>query len=276
MSSCYVYAIKVDGIIRYIGRGRARRLRHHEATARKRLLLAAAGHTLKPHKFYDNLASAMSSGCEIVADIIVPGLTGDEAQIREMQEISARPRDQLWNSIFSETPRIVDADVIAKLSAAARRSNGDPNVRAKIAAGVRAANAQDETLRKRKSIGTANNWQDPAVRARRSSGISAVRTTPAQRAITSKQSAALWELPDHRARMSARQRELWRDPEYREAMSRRRVLKGEERWNAKLSDAQIACLRGLAANGAKQVDLAREFGVRPAYVSRVLSGARRK
>src|SRR5687767_5866234 len=106
MTICYVYSIRVDGVIRYIGRGRRRRLYHHEATARKRIRQTSSGLSLKPHKFYDNLAMAIASGAAVTAEIIVPGLTGDEAQAREMLEIAAIPRSQLWNSIFSDTPRI--------------------------------------------------------------------------------------------------------------------------------------------------------------------------
>lgn len=49
---------------------------------------------------------------------------------------------------------------------------------------------------------------------------------------------------------------------------------GESHPNAKLTDEQVLLIRARVASGAKQADLAREFGVTPGAISKVCSGRR--
>lgn len=47
---------------------------------------------------------------------------------------------------------------------------------------------------------------------------------------------------------------------------------GEAHWNAKLTDAQVSEIRAKIASGAKQRDIAAEYGVSQSHVSRIHQG----
>jgi hypothetical protein len=69
----YVYAIKVDGVIRYIGKGKGRRVYAHMAEVRKRLNRDfKLGNIFCP--FQRKLTKAVMDGAEVVEEILVKGL----------------------------------------------------------------------------------------------------------------------------------------------------------------------------------------------------------
>ena len=101
---CYVYAIHVNGVVRYIGKGSNGRLRFHVIEARRtnsrRTLGAKTDRTTT--NFYRKLAEAMRHGATITEEIMVDGLTDQEAYRVEKQKIEQLHKQnggQLWNTI---------------------------------------------------------------------------------------------------------------------------------------------------------------------------------
>jgi hypothetical protein len=99
---CYVYEIRVDGVIRYIGKGCNDRIYSHLIEAKR-----TAGkpgvkiRNLSPH-FRKMLVSALRRGASIREKIIRSKLTDAEAYAMEWQMIwdyHKRHAGQLWNTI---------------------------------------------------------------------------------------------------------------------------------------------------------------------------------
>lgn len=98
MKNAYVYAIVVDGVTRYIGKGSNRRMREHFKIIRSMARRRAAGETVQaPSAFYEKLCAAYLAGCEIDSTIVVDGLTHEEAFRAEVAERDRYPAGQLWN-----------------------------------------------------------------------------------------------------------------------------------------------------------------------------------
>ncbi len=98
MKGAYVYAIVVDGVTRYIGKGSNRRTREHFKIIRSMARRRAAGEAVQaPSAFYEKLCAAYLAGCEIDSRILVDGLTHKEAFRAELAERDRYPAEQLWN-----------------------------------------------------------------------------------------------------------------------------------------------------------------------------------
>ena len=101
-SSTYVYEIRVDGVVRYIGKGRNGRIYSHmieaQRTASKPGVKIA---NLSPH-FRKRLVSAIRRGARIKEKIITADLTDDAAYALERHMIGSFHKNhpgQLWNTI---------------------------------------------------------------------------------------------------------------------------------------------------------------------------------
>ena len=100
----YVYAIYVDGVARYIGKGSNGRMHFHVIEARRINSRRARGANTDrtATKFYRKLAEAMRHGATITEKIMLDGLTNQRAHLIEKQkieELHKQKRDQLWNTI---------------------------------------------------------------------------------------------------------------------------------------------------------------------------------
>src|SRR6516162_4318183 len=93
----YVYAIIVDGIVRYIGKGSGNRKLAHMRLVRSIARRRAAGEHVRTSHFYNRLTKAWLEGAEIEEVVIVDGLTHGAAYAREIAEIAAAAQGQLWN-----------------------------------------------------------------------------------------------------------------------------------------------------------------------------------
>jgi hypothetical protein len=91
----YVYAIKVDGVVRYIGKGRGRRVYDHVSKARGIALRRIVGETVQTTLFYKKLSHALLNGRQIEEVILVGGLSDEEAFNYEIRTISSHTN--LWN-----------------------------------------------------------------------------------------------------------------------------------------------------------------------------------
>jgi hypothetical protein len=97
-NGAYVYAVLVDGVRRYIGKGRGRRALMHMKEVRSITRRRAAGEIVRTTIFYNRLAKAWRNGAQIEIEIIVDGLSDREAFDREVAEIS-QTKQQLWNML---------------------------------------------------------------------------------------------------------------------------------------------------------------------------------
>ena len=111
----YVYAIYIDGVVRYIGKGSGDRLRYHviEAHRINRRRARGANTDATSTKFYRLLAEAIREGAVVTEEITHPGLTNGEAYRIEKQLIEqmyAQNPDHLWNSVDERFFGITSAD----------------------------------------------------------------------------------------------------------------------------------------------------------------------
>jgi hypothetical protein len=93
----YVYALLVDEVRRYIGKGHSNRHAAHMKKVRSIARRRAAGETVFATLFYNKLTKAWLDGSVIEVQFIAEGLTDEEAFNRETQEIASAPPGQLWN-----------------------------------------------------------------------------------------------------------------------------------------------------------------------------------
>lgn len=91
----YVYVILVDGVLRYVGKGRRGRMHDHIRVARS----IGKGKTYKPSTVHRNLAKAIDDGSSIVLRKILVGLGDDEAYALEKRAIEIAGLENLWNEI---------------------------------------------------------------------------------------------------------------------------------------------------------------------------------
>jgi hypothetical protein len=110
----YVYTITVDGVVRYIGKGKGLRLYCHMKEVRSRLnrdyRLQNIGSRLQ-----QNLTKAALSGAKVIERVLVDNLTETAAYKLEYdtlrEYVFAGKRDQLWNVIPAsiQTPQELQA-----------------------------------------------------------------------------------------------------------------------------------------------------------------------
>ena len=186
MTGAYVYAVIVDGVRRYIGKGRGRRSLMHMKEVRSITRRRAAGEIVRTTIFYNRLAKAWRSGSQIEIEIIVDGLSDREAFDREIVEIAQVPKEQLWNMLPGGRGGAVIGHQIAE------------ETRTKLAISNKAAWSNPELL-KNQSEQKKLHWLRPEYRNQIESKI--VRED-AKRAISEKAKAR------------------WADPQFREKMKR--------------------------------------------------------
>ena len=102
LRQCYVYEIRVDGVVRYIGKGRNGRIYSHLIDA-KRTASRSDVRTLNisPH-FRKMLVMAFRRGSSITEKIVAANLTDSEAYTIERKIIGTYHKHragQLWNTI---------------------------------------------------------------------------------------------------------------------------------------------------------------------------------
>jgi hypothetical protein len=102
LRQCYVYEIRVDGVVRYIGKGRNGRIYSHLIDARRTASRPGVKiRNLSPH-FRKMLVSAVRRGLIIAEKMVAPNLTDGEAYNVEQEMIGNYHKQyagQLWNTI---------------------------------------------------------------------------------------------------------------------------------------------------------------------------------
>ena len=101
-TKAYLYAVVVDGTMRYIGKGRGTRLFVHLIEARRSALRCGRRTAHLSPRVHRKLVEAVRAGSTIVERVIVPGLSDADAYRLESNLIVHFHRfcpSQLWNTI---------------------------------------------------------------------------------------------------------------------------------------------------------------------------------
>lgn len=241
-SGAYVYEILVDGVVRYVGKGRGDRARRHISKAHTVNRRRAAGETVKTQKFYNRLAKALRSGAKATWRIVQDGLTDAEAFDLEIQTIAAH--GSLWNTHAGGQG--VD-------SRHAKSAWADPEIRAKYLAFFRS-----EKYRAQAAKAAAEQWADPDARAR---AAEIARQRWCDPDIRERQSRAIRaaKTPDSKAAASERQSALWADPEFKRLQSER--IRAALAARAPELKQEAARKRAQAITPEKRAEMARKQSV---------------
>jgi hypothetical protein len=170
---CCVYAIVVDGVIRYIGKGSASGGKlsrfHDHIRAMRRLIRHRAEGLPAPQKvsgstIANELAHAWLDGAEISELVVADGLGEEDALQQELALINNAPAGQLWNKpqqwgylLQAARSRRLSPESRGKIAEGIRRHWADPDCRAKHQAalrGVRKRNRADNV------ISLKQEWKD--------------------------------------------------------------------------------------------------------------------
>jgi hypothetical protein len=196
----YVYTIIVDGVIRYIGKGSGNRVNAHLRVVRSIAWRRAAGETVKASHFYNRLTKAWLAGSDIQASIISELMSDEQAYAREIAEIAAAPKGQLWNI---------------------------------WAGGEGSSKGYLKSDEQRKLIAESNRktWTDPDLKQKQSEAKRIHWLRPEYRELVKIGRAKTDLSPEGRARRRAAANARWADPSYREKM---RLLYASEEYKLKL------------------------------------------
>jgi len=179
----YVYAILVDGIVRYYGKGSGNRSRAHMRIVRSIARRRAAGEHVRTSHFYNRLTKAWLDGAEIEEVIVADGLSHEDAYAREIAEIAAAPQGQLWN-------------LWAGGEGSSKGYAKSPEQNQKIAESNRMTWA-DQKLVSEQSNRMKVHWLRPEYRAQHVGR----KWTPEMKRALSEKRKAQWADPEFRARM---------------------------------------------------------------------------
>jgi hypothetical protein len=100
--SAYVYAVLVDGVVRYVGKGRNGRMYSHLIEAKRSAARCAPDTSGLYPRMHRKLVDAVRAGSQVTESAIVPGLTDKAAyrlESRIIGEFHKHRAGQLWNTI---------------------------------------------------------------------------------------------------------------------------------------------------------------------------------
>lgn len=222
----YVYALLVDGVVRYVGKGRRYRVTEHFRWAREINRRRAAGEKLKALPVHNRLAKALRTGAVLSYQIIAFGLDDAAAYQREKEEIAAIGVDNLWN--VTRGGDGLDGTLIRALWK-------DESFRARLMATRRARMYENPEFQQRQRENAVKQWADPEAKARfqkkhrelwdnpelaaeRRALLKKVWADPARSARKSELVRSQWT-PERRAAMSENRRRAWSDPEFKKRVT---------------------------------------------------------
>jgi hypothetical protein len=236
----YVYALVVDGVERYIGKGSGvplKRAKEHLLRARRLLRRRAAGEAAQGTRLQNKLAKALSDGSAIREVVIADALSHEEAFRREISEIAARPEGQLWNLDSGGLGAgRVGTETRLKQSAIGKARALDPEERAELKRRSSLAHTPAFRERSRQRLieksrdpeyvdqlraQQRQKWSDPEIAARMAAGLEKGRRTPSP-----DRAAGKWAYPGAREHHSEAMKRRWADPEFRSRQAARRSGKG--------------------------------------------------
>jgi hypothetical protein len=217
----YVYALTVDGVVRYIGKGRRYRALEHFRFAREINRRRASGEKLRALPVHNKLAKALRQGLALGYQVLENGLTDEAAYRREAEEIAKAPAGQLWN--LHHGGEGMDGEMIRQFwrdpafrertVEAQRRSKADPDYRDRARQATREQWADPE-FRERWQRQHRAFWDDPERAAERRALLKAVWADPVRAERKRELVKSQWT-PERRAAMAENRRRAWADPEFK-------------------------------------------------------------
>lgn len=221
MSRFYVYAILVDGSVRYIGKGCGGRAGQHIAIARRLNRKSLDGQSERATHFHNRLAKHLREGAAIAYEIIQGGLSEADALLREKREIDTRT--DLYNEKQGgEAGPVVSGELRDRLSAKAKERYTNPAELEKVSHMLRTVAQAPEVKAKRKAT-LKRQWADPAIAQSRSAKMIAGKRTPEARERMKAASKKAMQDLSLRGRISASNKKIWSDDE--RLVSRTEALK---------------------------------------------------
>lgn len=218
----YVYALTVDGVVRYIGKGRRYRVVDH--ISRIKAIAEGRPHSgTRTHPAYVNFAAAYKAGSEIDYFIIANGLTDEEAYLLEYLKIEEHPKGFLWNAqsggrgdTGGRRLRDVWNNPITRASLAAKIRVGHLNDKYKERARVRSLELwQDSKFRDRWLAQHRAFWTDPRSAAARRARLKTLWATKTEAKEKVRAAVTKAWTPERRAAMAENRRRAWSDPEFK-------------------------------------------------------------
>jgi hypothetical protein len=102
MAGCYIYAIIIDGVVRYIGKGRNGRMYTHLIEARRTSTRCPADTAHLSPRMHRKLVETVRAGSWVIETVLASGLTDRAAyrlESRMIGEFHKFRAGQLWNTI---------------------------------------------------------------------------------------------------------------------------------------------------------------------------------
>lgn len=241
IDDAYVYAILVDGVVRYIGKGSGaplKRAREHARTARRLLRRRAAGQRTWERLFYNRLAKSLENGEEVREVCICDGLSHEEAFAREIVEITAAPKGQLWNSESGGLGGNRASDETRELlSIAGKRRAAQPGERQRLRQ-LALDRASDPACIATLSVQAKARWSDPELAERMKAGLDKGRKAPRSPERNKKR----WAKPEAGQKHAAAMLRKWADPVFK-AKQERLIKERTYSAQGKLSQAKMLAAR---------------------------------
>lgn len=235
----YVYALTVDGRVRYIGKGRRYRVVDH--LSRIKAVAAGRQHTgTRNHPAYLKFAAAYNAGAEINYFIIANGLTDEEAYLLEYSQIEGYQAGELWNAqaggrgdTGGRRLREVWDNPATRASLAEKIRIGHLNDRYKERARVKSLEKwQDSKFRTKWLAQHRAVWDDPKAAAERCAHLKAVWETKTEAKEKVRAAVTKAWTPERRATQSENRRRAWADPEFKRRVTAKVAQTKAEKTNA--------------------------------------------
>lgn len=218
----YVYAIKVGGMTRYIGKGRRYRVIEHVRVAKEINRRRGQGEKVRAPALYNRLAKALRLGVPVEYEIIAFGLDDAVAYEREAREIAEAPAGQLWNihpggsGVDGKWVKAMWQDTRHRAKIMKTRQEtmyGNPEWRERQREN---ANAQwaDPDKRARHYAQHRKLWDDPVASEQQRDILRKVWADPDRSARKRELVKSQWT-PERRAAMSENRRKAWANPEFK-------------------------------------------------------------
>jgi len=219
----YVYALTVDRVVRYIGKGRRYRAIEHFRIARDLNARRAAGEKVRALRVHNKLAKALREGRKLDYLILANGLSDEAAYEAEKAEIANAPDGQLWNLHSggsggdAEMMRAYWSDPAFREFCLKRQPEGreaDPKWKERARERTREVWAtpgfREKWMEQHRAL-----WDDPEAAEERRELLRRVWSSKTESKEKIRAAVTKAWTPERRAAMAENRRKAWADPEFK-------------------------------------------------------------
>lgn len=176
----YVYDVIVDGVVRYVGKGRGRRAKRHLGIAEA--VTKNSRHRYARSAFYKKLGAAVEAGSKVEIRYLANGLSSEQAFAQEINRIAEFGLENLWNA-----------------------THGGEGIRSEVASALASVRWRDPSQREEQKERLKAAYANPDVRLRHRAALRR-DLTPQEREIRSKNAVSRWARPGERERQAVKSR----------------------------------------------------------------------